>query len=772
MPLTNDTTKNFGQIMSRNEQSNIELISRYTDQPTSMPRDVRDKIEKQWNNKPVQLYAIADLNGSLELDNRWVALGREQLSIVHDRDLNKIDTIQLSKIKSVRESPGLSCTTLTLLGEPDEPALAVMRYTHRQRQAMETIKFIIEEQINGRTIKFSKEPDEAYTDAVTHSIREAQASVAANKMTVVWRLLSYLKPYKMRVTVGMVAAVIMTIVSLLPAYLTGYVIDKVIKPFNNGQLDYESAMSIAWVIIGSLAVTYVIREVMLWVRLHKMSVLGELVAGDLRREIYEHLQGLSLSFFSKKQTGSLISRVSSDSDRLWDFIAFGVVEVSLSIIMLLGLGTVLISMDWQLGLVLTIPIPLFLWALFAHGSQMQRMFISAWRKWSSMTAVLSDTIPGMRVVKAFNQEDREKGRFNDRNVNCVSHFNKIHDVWTKFWPFLLLGIHALTLTVWMLALPRLFGNGHELTTGTFVTFLLYMSMYLQPIETIGMMARMLNRATSSAHRIFEVLDTNPEIVDKQDAVKLNPVQGRVTFDKVRFAYDGIRQIIKGISFDVKPGEMIGLVGPSGAGKTTITNLIVRFYEATGGSIKIDGVNISDMDTGHFRRQVGMVLQDPHLFHGTIVDNILYGQPDADMDRVIEAAQTANAHDFICKLPHGYDTIIGERGHTLSGGERQRVSIARAVLCNPRILILDEATSSVDTETEQKIQEALDRLVHGRTVFAIAHRLSTLSRATRLFVIEDGRITEEGTHTELLSNSKGTYTKLQNLQQQLHDAYAI
>ncbi|MDP8238691.1 MAG: ABC transporter ATP-binding protein [Candidatus Hatepunaea meridiana] len=761
-------------MLAKRNCTNEELISRYTDQPSEMPRGLRDKIEKQWNNGPVQLYAMADLNASLKLTHTWIALGSEHISIVSDsgRDNGEIKNIELSQIQTVQETPCLSCTNLTLFGEPDEPPLAVLHYTHRQRRAMENIKFIIEQRIKGHTVGFDKEAKEAYSDAMTQPIKEAQASVAANKMAVVWRLMGYLTPYRKRLSFGLVAAAIMTLVSLLPAYLTGYVIDKVIKPFQNGKIDYEAAMYTAWVIIGALALTYILRVFCMWIRLHKMSVLGELVAGDLRRDIYEHLQRLSLSFFSKKQTGSLISRVSSDSDRLWEFIAFGVVEVSLSVIMLLGLGTVLMTMDWQLGLILTLPIPLFLWTVFAHGSRMQRLFISAWRKWSDMTAVLSDTIPGMRVVKAFNQEDREKERFDGRNMSCVAHFNHIHDVWTKFWPILLMGIHIITLSVWAFALPRVFGQGTSLSVGTFVTFLLYMGMYLQPIETIGLMARMMNRATSSAHRIFEVLDTEPEIVDRIEPVRLEPLQGRVTFENVTFAYDGIRQIIRGISFNVMPGEMIGLVGPSGAGKTTITNLIARFYDVTGGKILIDGVNIHNLDTGHFRRQVGMVLQDPYLFHGTILENILYGQPDAGMERVIEAAKTANAHDFILKLPHGYETIIGERGHTLSGGERQRVSIARAVLCNPRILILDEATSSVDTETERNIQQALDRLIAGRTVFAIAHRLSTLRNATRLIVIEDGRITEEGTHSELLSNPDGTYTKLQKMQQELHEAYAV
>ncbi len=233
-----------------------------------------------------------------------------------------------------------------------------------------------------------------------------------------------------------------------------------------------------------------------------------------------------------------------------------------------------------------------------------------------------------------------------------------------------------------------------------------------------------------------------------------------------FAYDGVRQVLKGVSFDVLPGELIGLVGSSGGGKSTIVNLIARFYDVTGGAVRIDGVDIRVLETGHYRRQIGMVLQDPYLFHGTVLENIRYGLPAASLGDVIAAAQAANAHDFVCKLPHGYDTVVGERGHTLSGGERQRVSIARAILHDPQILILDEATSSVDTETEREIQQALDRLIAGRTVFAIAHRLSTLRRAARLFVIEDGRLVESGTHRELLARHDGRYRRLHEMQLQL------
>jgi ATP-binding cassette subfamily B protein len=518
--------------------------------------------------------------------------------------------------------------------------------------------------------------------------------------------------------------------------------------------------------VGAMALVFVVRQAAALVRLRLMAILGEWVARDLRTELYEHLQRLSLSFFSRKKTGSLITRVSADTDRLWEFLAFGVVDVSLSLVMLVGLGGVLLSLDWRLGLAMTVPVPLFCWGIFRHGESINRLFLRAWRKWSRVTDVLSDTIPGIRVVKAFNQEAREIDRFGERNEAVTAEFNRIHRTWTTFWPLLMLAVHGTTVAVWVLAVPRLLGLGAPLSTGTFVSFLLYTTMFIAPIEIIGQMARTMNRATSSAHRVFEVLDTEPEVREPSPAVVLEPVRGRVTFEHVTFGYDGVRQVLKGVSFDVAPGELVGLVGPSGGGKTTIVNLIARFYDVTGGSVRVDGVDVRRLETGHYRRQIGMVLQDPYLFHGTVLENIRYGLPKANPALVIAAARAANAHEFVCKLQHGYDTVVGERGHTLSGGERQRISIARAILHDPRILILDEATSSVDTETEREIQEALERLIAGRTVFAIAHRLSTLRKASRLFVIEDGRLVEAGTHRELVRKPNGRYRRLHEMQLQL------
>ena len=748
------------------QHTNEAIIARYTDQPARLPPKLRREIETRWDGAPVQLYALADLDQALHLTETWVALGPTHLATARRGAQGwVIEDLWRSRVESVRLAPGLSATTLTVLGRPGDPALLVARYTHRQRRAFENLKFVLEEALGGRAVPVS-DADAEYADAVARPVREAQALVAGHDVAVIRRLLGYLRPYRRQLVIGMAAAGLITLVSLVPPYLAGYLIDRVIRPARDGSLPLGRAGVIAWLAVATMALVFVVRQAAALVRLRLMAILGEWVARDLRAELYEHLQRLSLSFFSRKKTGSLITRVSADTDRLWEFLAFGVVDVSLSLVMLVGLGGVLLSLDWRLGLAMTLPVPLFCWGIFRHGESINQLFLRAWRKWSRVTDVLSDTIPGIRVVKAFNQEAREIGRFGERNEAVTAEFNRIHRTWTTFWPLLMLAVHATTVAVWVLAVPRLLGHGVPLSTGTFVSFLLYTTMFIAPIEIIGQMARTMNRATSSAHRVFEVLDTEPEVREPAQAVLLEPVRGRVTFEHVTFGYDGVRQVLKGVSFDVAAGELVGLVGPSGGGKTTIVNLIARFYDVTGGMVRIDGVDVRRLETGHYRRQIGMVLQDPYLFHGTVLENIRYGLPEATPAQVIAAARAANAHEFVCKLQHGYDTVVGERGHTLSGGERQRISIARAILHDPRILILDEATSSVDTETEREIQEALERLIAGRTVFAIAHRLSTLRKASRLFVIEDGRLVEAGTHRELVLKPNGRYRRLHEMQLQL------
>jgi len=748
------------------QQYNEAIVARYLEQPTRLPIDLRRHVETLWDGAPVQLYALEDLDHTHQLAETWVLLGPTHIATARRAGERwEVASVWRSRVQAVVEAPGLSATTLTVLGRPGDPALLVARYSHRQRRAFENLKFVLEEAMDGRRVA-PGHGDGEYADAVARPVRDAQALMAGRKVAVIRRLLGYLAPYRRSLVLGIGAAAVITLLSLVPPYLAGYLIDRVIRPAQDGAMPVGRAGLVASIAIAAMALVYLIKAGAAIVRLRLMSILGEWVARDLRAELYEHIQRLSLAFFSRKKTGSLITCVSSDTDRLWDFVAFGVVDVSLSVVMLAGLSTVLLTLDWRLGLVMSLPVPLLCWLIYRHGEALNRRFLRSWRKWSRMTDVLSDSIPGIRVVKAFNQEDREIERFASRSEDVTEELSHVHRLWTTFWPLLTLAVQVTTVFVWVIAVPRLLGHGTALSTGTFISFLLYTTMFVGPIEVIGQIARTMNRATTSAHRIFEVMDTEPEVRDGVQPVRLEPVRGRVTFERVTFAYDGVRQVLKGVSFDVLPGELVGLVGSSGGGKTTIVNLIARFYDVTGGAVLIDGVDIRELETGQYRRQIGMVLQDPYLFHGTVLENIRYGLPAAPLGDVVAAAQAANAHDFVCKLPHGYDTVVGERGHTLSGGERQRVSIARAILHDPRILILDEATSSVDTETEREIQQALDRLIAGRTVFAIAHRLSTLRRASRLLVIEDGRLVESGTHRELLARHDGRYRRLHEMQLQL------
>src|SRR5437867_3783312 len=436
------------------------MMARYTDQPPRLPAELRRQVEASWNGAPVQLYALADLDHALRLTQVWVALGPGRLAMARRVDRGEqweIESVERARIEAVREAPGLSASTLTLLGRAGDAPLAVLRYSHRQRRAFENLKFVLEEALAGRTVA-ATDADQEYAASVARPIRDAQALVAGRQVAVIRRLLGYLKPYRRQLVLGMGAAAVITFVSLVPPYLAGYLIDRVVRPAQEGRLPLDRAGTVAWLAVAAMAAVYLVRQAAALVRLRLMSVLCEWVARDLRAELYEHIQRLSLSFFSRKRTGSLITRVSADTDRLWEFLAFGVVDVSLSLVMLAGLGAVLLSLDWRLGLVMIAPVPLFCWAIYRHGEALSRRFLRVWRKWSRLTDVLSDTMPGIRVVKAFNQESREIARFVRYNDDATGEINRMHHLRTTVWPLLMLAVQATTLGVWVLAVPRLLGG--------------------------------------------------------------------------------------------------------------------------------------------------------------------------------------------------------------------------------------------------------------------------------------------------------------------------
>jgi ATP-binding cassette subfamily B protein len=423
-------------------------------------------------------------------------------------------------------------------------------------------------------------------------------------------------------------------------------------------------------------------------------------------------------------------------------------------------ASILISIDAKLAAATLLPLPFIVWLIHTVRDKLRTGFEKIDRVWSELTNVLADTIPGIRVVKAFAQETREANRFRDANKHNLAVNDRINFVWSLFSPTVTLMTEVGLLVVWGFGIWLVSHN--QISVGVLAAFLAYIGRFYTRLDSMSRIVSHTQKAAAGAKRIFEILDHVSSVPETVNPQKLpTPVQGRIEIQDAGFRY-GNRAVIRGMNLTIRPGEMIGLVGQSGSGKSTLVNLICRFYDLSEGSIKLDGLDIRNIALSDFRSHIGMVLQEPFLFFGTIADNIAYGKPDATREEIVAAARAAHAHEFILRLPQGYDSLVGERGQGLSGGERQRISIARALLINPRILILDEATASVDTETEQEIQKALDNLVQGRTTIAIAHRLSTLNKADRLVVMEQGVVVEEGDHDTLMAR-QGAYYRLYEAQ---------
>lgn len=492
------------------------------------------------------------------------------------------------------------------------------------------------------------------------------------------------------------------------------------------------------------------------------STMTAQVIFDLKTEVFAAMQRLSLRFFSSRQTGSLMTRVNHDAMHLQYFFHDGVPYFIVNLLMLIGVLIIMFTMDWRLTLLVLLPTPVIIWIARVVMPRLWRLFSRNYHKNSALNALMNDALTGVRVVKAFGKEESEIRRFGVRNNDLFQVALETGNLGATLWPALSFVMSLGGLAVWGLGGAEVIQG--RLTFGTMMTFVGYLGMLYGPLDFMAHIADWWSSCMNSAQRIFEVLDAVPDITDHPEAARLPRIQGRIELSGVTFGYEPHKPVLHDINLKIEPGEMLGLVGHSGAGKSTITNVITRLYDVDEGQVLIDGTNVKQIALKDLREQIGMVLQDPFLFTGSVAENIAYARAGATPREILRAAKAASAHDFIVQLPDAYDTVIGHRGRDLSGGEKQRIEIARAILRDPRILILDEATSSVDTETEQKIQAALQWLVKDRTTIAIAHRLSTLRDANRLFVLEQGKNVETGTHDELVAK-EGTYFKLLKLQRE-------
>lgn len=570
-------------------------------------------------------------------------------------------------------------------------------------------------------------------------------------MTLYLRILSYIKPYMHRLIFAMFCTIMAAAGNLYIPWIIKDMIDEVLADKNGTMLNWIAASIIA---------IFVVRGLFWYGQNYLMSYVGQSVIIDIRAAVFKKLQRLSVSFYDKNKTGTIMSYVTNDVNALQSAMVENTIEMITEGFILIGSVVAMIYLDWRLTLFTVCTFPVVLWFMEFFGKKIRKTSGRIQECTADITSVLQESVASARVIKSFVREDYEVDRFDVENRANFRANMKNAQLMAILTPVVeLVAAIGVTMIIWYGGNNVINGT---ITAGSLVAFLTYAVNISNPIKRLTRVIGNIQKALAAAQRVFMIIDMPEEIAESRDAKQLPEVSGKVEFQNVSFAYDDKGNVITDLSFSVKPGEVIAIVGPSGAGKSTIANLLPRFYDVNKGDIKIDGHSVREVTLDSLREQVGIVPQETMLFNGSVYNNILYGRLDATKEEIEAAAKAANAHDFIMQLTDGYETKLGDRGVNLSGGQRQRIAIARAILKNPRILILDEATSALDTESERVVQEALDRLMVGRTSFVIAHRLSTVKNADKILVLEKGNLVESGTHDELLALD-GLYAHLYKIQ---------
>ncbi len=568
------------------------------------------------------------------------------------------------------------------------------------------------------------------------------------------RVLTYLKPYKNQVALTLTFAILTTLLDLVPPWLIKIIIDELIDPQSN------------WLVYGgvfALVLAYLGRNFCNYKRIVVNNQVEQKVVFDIRSHVYRSLQKLSINYFENRSTGEIMSRVNDDVTYVERIFIDGIEQLVTAVLTLMGIMAILLALHWKLALASLIPIPFLIIGAWKYTHRAHDLYHNVRERAAKMNSTLQDTISGIKETIAFNRQLHEIKRFEERSDAYCKGTLKVMQLWAIYSPTMMfLGSLGTVLII-------LYGIGlvtnTEITVGTLVAFIGYLALFYTPINQLHSLNHMLQHALASCDRLFEIIDAKPNVQENPDPLLPSTnVQGEITFNQVGFSYVKPKQVLKNISFQIAPGEKIALVGHTGSGKSTIVKLLMRFYDPNTGEISIDNYPLEKLSLSYLREQLGLVSQEPFLFNGTVEENILYGNLSASKDQIKEAAEAANAAEFIEKLPNGYETLIGERGVKLSGGERHRLAIARVFLKDPPILILDEATASVDTATELKIKEALLKLMSGKTTLIIAHRLSTLEGADRVLVLREGELIEMGTHESLVKENS-VYASL--FRSQLH-----
>lgn len=574
----------------------------------------------------------------------------------------------------------------------------------------------------------------------------------ASKKKVVAKLGKYLIPEIKQLVFSILLAVTSTSLSLIPPMLTKSLVDDILPNRNAEKLTY--------VAIGLVAL-HIMTHLIGAVRGTVLRKAGDRIILNLRNDVFEKAQYLPMRFYDKTSTGAVINRISGDSNTLLGFMLRITQEVVVEFFKMIGIIVVMLIMNPRLTLLSLIPVPLVVIGARIFGKKIRPFYLRIWRRWTAVASVLTDTIPGIRVVKSFTNEEGAAKRFKKENQEWYNTDASAAAILNAFPAIVNTLISIGSVMIWVFGGRMVINGSAELTPGLLVSFISYASMFYGPVNFFANLYDSYQSALASSERILDILDAEPEH-DFGKGHVLPGIKGKIEFKNVSFSFDRTKKTLKNINLTINPGDIVGIVGTTGSGKSTLINLFMRYYDHYDGEMYVDGVNIKDIDMQYYRGQIGFVQQEPLMFHDTIFNNIAYGIENCPVERVLQAADVANAHEFIVRQPDGYDAVLGERGVGLSGGERQRVSIARAVLKNPSILVFDEATASVDSETEHLIQEAIERLISGRTTIMIAHRLSTLSKANKIVVVDNGEIIECGSPEELLA-AKGKYYRLVEIQ---------
>lgn len=713
----------------------------------------------QSENDPLLFAVIGDLGLNARYGQTAVAVGKSGFFVL-DMDNDTIEKYSFGEVKTSKIKRMYSNAYLEI-EKSDGKKEIVMRFTFSVASLMDMTSRFISSVASGKSADEEMQIVNGTYEKLMRVCPKcgrtlirpgAECIKCRSKGHIFKKFAPYVKPELKSLFACFLIILVMAAIQLVPPYTNKLIIDEIIP---------SGSPALLGILVAAMFVFYIIHYSLAALLSYILCKSGGRMVVALRNDVYKKAQYLPMKFYDKTATGQVINRIGGDTSTIENFIISVARDAANQVLLLFGIIIIMIAMNWRLTLISLIPVPIVVIGGKKFARKVAPMYRRIWRKWASVTSVLTDSIPCIRVVKAFSGEERAVKKFrgyNEEWYNTVIKTGRITAVYPQVLSFL---ITIGTLTIWAVGGRWAMHETYGLTPGILVSFISYTSMFYSPVRYFAGIGDQYQSALSSVERVMDIIDAEPEF-NAEGSEKPAHIKGEIEFKNVNFSFDKTKKILSDISFKINAGDIVGIVGTTGSGKSTLINLLMRYYDGYSGKITVDGKDIRDIDIQCYRGHIGYVQQEPMMFSDTIYNNIAYGDPNADVEAVIHAADVANAHGFIVTQPDAYDSMLGERGVGLSGGEKQRISIARAILKNPGILIFDEATASVDSETEELIQEAIDRLISGRTTIMIAHRLSTLRKANRILVVDNGRIIENGSHEELMAK-KGKYYKLIKIQ---------